>query len=103
MFFSAAVNVRFGRPNVTVNESDGEFMMCVVKDRDTAVPVTVIIVTRSGTATEGMGEIIIITICSLSMLPLSERCFGQHFYPDIQTSDEKADRWDVFQSPLMHA
>jgi hypothetical protein len=48
--------VRFGRPNVTVNESGGEFTMCVVKDRETAVPVTVNIVTRPGTATEGIGE-----------------------------------------------
>ena len=55
-FLSAVVNIRFGRPNVTVDEDDGEFMMCVVKDRDTAVPVNVTITTSPGSATEGQGE-----------------------------------------------
>ena len=53
---SSAVNVRFGRPNVTVTEDDGEFMMCVVKDRVTAVPVIVTISTSDGTAIESSGK-----------------------------------------------
>ena len=32
-------------------------MMCVVKDRHTAVPVTVTIISKPGTATEGSGEL----------------------------------------------
>ena len=51
------MNVGFGRPSVTVNESDGEFMMCVLKDRETVFPVEVTISTSPGTATEGAGNI----------------------------------------------
>ena len=54
--FLAVVNVGFGRPSVTVNESDGEFMMCVLKDRETVFPVEVTISTSSDTATEGEGK-----------------------------------------------
>lgn len=53
------VNVGFGRPNVTVNEDDGQFMMCVTKDRVTLVDVIVTITTSPGTATEGVGKCII--------------------------------------------
>ena len=52
----AVVNVGFGRPNVTVTEDDGEFMMCVTKDRETLVDVIVTIATSPGTATPGVGE-----------------------------------------------
>lgn len=61
---SVAVTVSFGRPNVTVNESDGFFRMCVVKDRETIVPVTVDIISRAGSATEGSGEEIMGIFCS---------------------------------------
>ncbi len=62
--FFIVVNVGFGRPGVTVNESDGEFTMCVVKDRFTLQPITVRIISTSGegsgasagSATEGSGE-----------------------------------------------
>ena len=50
------MNVGFGRPSVTVNESDGEFMMCVLKDRETVFPVEVTISTSPDTAIEGAGK-----------------------------------------------
>ena len=50
------VTVGFGRPGVLVNESDGQFPMCVVKNRVTLVPVTVTITSTAGSATEGSGE-----------------------------------------------
>ena len=56
--FLAVVSVGFGRASVTVNESDGEFMMCVLKDRVTVFPVEVTISTSPGTATEGEGKTI---------------------------------------------
>ena len=56
LFCLTVVNVGFGRPSVTVNESDGEFMMCVLKDRETVFPVEVTISTSPDTAIEGAGK-----------------------------------------------
>ena len=41
----------FGAPNVTFSEDDGTFTMCVVKDRETAVPVAFTVTDFPGTAT----------------------------------------------------
>ncbi len=40
----------FGRPELTVDEGVGNFMMCVTLDRVTLQPVTVTIETRDGSA-----------------------------------------------------
>lgn len=48
------VNVSFGRPMVQVEEEDGEFMMCVTKDRITLMDVIVTITSSPGTATPGV-------------------------------------------------
>ena len=50
------MNVGFGRASVTVNESDGEFMMCVLKDRETVFPVQVTISVSAEMAEEGEGK-----------------------------------------------
>ena len=48
--------IRFGRTELGVNESVGTFMMCVLKNRDTIVPVTVDIQLVQGSATQDDGK-----------------------------------------------
>ena len=44
------MNIRFGRTEISVNESVGKFMMCVLKNPDTIVPMTVDIQLVQGSA-----------------------------------------------------
>ena len=50
------MTIRFGTTALTVDESTGTFMMCVIKNRDTIVPVTVDIQLIQGTATQDVGK-----------------------------------------------
>ena len=49
------VTVGFGSPGVTVPEPQGSFGMCVVKNRNTTLPVTVSIEDIPGTALDILG------------------------------------------------
>ena len=53
---STDVTIRFGSPEVRVDEDAGSFMMCVIKNRDTIVPVTVDIQLVQGSATQDVGK-----------------------------------------------
>ncbi len=44
------MTVDFGRPDLTVDEGDATFMMCVTLDRVTLQPVVVTIEARDGSA-----------------------------------------------------
>ena len=47
----------FEDPSISVDESDGTYMVCVVKDRDTVIPVQVDIMDLSrGSALRTIGE-----------------------------------------------
>ena len=50
------MTIRFGTTALSVNESAGTFMMCVIKNRDTIVPVTVDIQLIQGSATQDIGK-----------------------------------------------
>lgn len=56
IFVLAEVTVGFGRTSATFNESDGQFTMCVVKDRETAVPVEFFVEDIPNTATKPSGK-----------------------------------------------
>ena len=69
------MNVRFGRPNVTVSEDVGVFMMCVLKDRDTIGPVTVTLSSAEVSATENSGRFE--TKCRINHSCI-HTCFAMH-------------------------
>ena len=48
--------ISFERTELSVDESAGTFMMCVLKNRDTIVPVTVDIQLIQGSATQDVGK-----------------------------------------------
>ena len=48
--------IHFGRPELHVDEDAGTFMMCVIKNRDMIVPVTVDIQLALGSATQDVGK-----------------------------------------------
>ena len=50
------VTIRFERTELSMNESIGTFMMCVLKNRETIVPVTVDIQLVEGSATQDVGK-----------------------------------------------
>ncbi len=50
MYLISVVAVEFGRSSIRVNESSGEFSMCVVKNLVTAGPLEVFISSVNGTA-----------------------------------------------------
>ncbi len=50
------MNISFGRSSVMVSESDGEFSMCIIKNRNTIVPITASISSTPGSAARGVGE-----------------------------------------------
>ena len=56
IYSGAVVTVSFGRPEASFNESDGEYRMCIVKDRDTAQRVTVELTDTPGTAGRNEGK-----------------------------------------------
>ena len=56
LYSSSDVTVMFGRPMASFNESDGEYRMCVVKDRVTARRVTITLSDSPDTAGRDEGE-----------------------------------------------
>ena len=54
--FSLVVTVGFGSDGITVDESTGMFMMCVVKDREALQDITVTIAAQDVTAITDLGE-----------------------------------------------
>ena len=54
-FVFVAVTVGFGSAGVSVQESSGEFMMCVVRDREALQDITVTISSEDGTAITDIG------------------------------------------------
>ena len=48
--------IRFGLSELRVDEDAGSFMMCVTKNRDTIVPVTVDMQLVQGSATQDVGK-----------------------------------------------
>ncbi len=54
--FVVVVTVSLEESSLSVNESEGSYMTCVTKDRDTVLPVTVEVFDReSGSAQRGLG------------------------------------------------
>ena len=49
------VTVGFGSPGVSVQESSGQFMMCVVRDSEALQDITVTISSEDGTAISNVG------------------------------------------------
>ena len=49
------MTVGFGSAGVSVQESSGQFMMCVVRDREALQNITVTISSEDGTAISGVG------------------------------------------------
>ena len=54
-FVFIEVTVGFGSPGVSVNESSGQFMMCVVRDVEALQDITVTISSEDGTAISDVG------------------------------------------------
>ena len=54
-FVFVAVTVGFGSPGESVLESSGQFMMCVVRDREALQDITVTISSEDGTAISDVG------------------------------------------------
>ena len=54
-FVFVAVTVGFESPGVPVQESSGQFMMCVVRDREALQDITVTISSEDGTAISDVG------------------------------------------------
>ena len=57
----AVVTLRFASTKFTVNEGDGQFMMCVLKSAETAVPVPFLVIDQPGSATEPAGTCILLS------------------------------------------
>ena len=49
------VTVGFGGAGVSVQENSGQFMMCIVRDREALQNITVTISSEDGTAISGVG------------------------------------------------
>ena len=64
---SPVVTVGFGRNATQVNESDTTFMMCVVKDRVTTIPLQIQIQDQPNTALRSIGILSLIPILSISV------------------------------------
>ena len=54
-FVYVEVTVGFGSPGVSVQESSGQFMMCVVRDVEALQDITVTISSEDGTAIANIG------------------------------------------------
>ena len=53
--FFTVVTLGFEKPEASFNESDGQYKVCIVKDKETASNIVVSVQSRPGTAQQNIG------------------------------------------------